>query len=88
LKYPNNIALCHELLKAQEQQIAVQGKETVRQGKQIAKQDQEILHLHKLLLEISEEMSKLKTSGRRSAWVKTPQIPTNHLPLTIFSVRP
>ena len=60
MKYPNNIALCHELLKKQD-------KETVRQGKQIAKQDQEILHLHKLLLEISEEMSKLKNQlGKNS----------------------
>jgi transposase len=60
LKYPNNISLCHELLKKQD-------KESVRQGKQIAKQDQEILHLHKLLLEISEEMSKLKNQlGKNS----------------------
>jgi hypothetical protein len=67
LKYPNNIALCHELLKIQEQQIAVHCKEIVRQGKQISKQDQEILHLHSLLLEVTEELSKLKNSGRRSA---------------------
>jgi transposase len=67
LKYPNNIALCHELLKAQEQQIAIQGKEIVRHNKQIAKQDQEILNLHKLLLEFSEELSKLKNQlGKNS----------------------
>lgn len=60
MKYPNNILLCHELLKKQD-------KESVRQGKQIAKQDQEILHLHKLLLELSEEMAKLKNQlGKNS----------------------
>ena len=60
MKYPNNISLCHELLKKQD-------KEFVRQGKQIAKQDQEILHLHSLLLEVTEEMSKLKNQlGKNS----------------------
>ena len=60
MKYPNNISLCHELLRKQD-------KEFVRQGKQIAKQDQEILHLHSLLLEVTEEMSKLKNQlGKNS----------------------
>jgi transposase len=60
LKYPNNIALCQDLLKKQD-------KEIVRQGKENAKQNQEILHLHTLLLELSEEMSKLKNQlGKNS----------------------
>ena len=60
MKYPNNIALCQELLRKQD-------KEIVRQGKENAKQNQEILHLHTLLLELSEEMSKLKNQlGKNS----------------------
>jgi transposase len=60
LKYPNNIALCQDLLRKQD-------KEIVRQGKENAKQNQEILHLHTLLLELSEEMSKLKNQlGKNS----------------------
>jgi transposase len=60
LKYPNNIALCQELLRKQD-------KEIVRQGKENAKQNQEILHLHTLLLELSEEMAKLKNQlGKNS----------------------
>jgi transposase len=56
LKYPNNIALCQELLRKQD-------KEIVRQGKENTKQNQEILHLHTLLLELSEEMAKLKNQS-------------------------
>jgi transposase-like protein len=60
LKYPNNIALCQELLRKQDKEIAIQGKEN-------AKQNQEILHLHSLLLELSEEMAKLKNQlGKNS----------------------
>ena len=60
MKYPYNIALCQELLKKQDKHI-------VGQTKQIAKQDQEILHLHKLLLEFSDELSKLKNQlGKNS----------------------
>ena len=67
MKYPNNISRCHELLKIQEQQMAIQGKEIVSQGKQIAKQDQEILHLHTLISEFSEQMAKLRNQlGKNS----------------------
>lgn len=60
MKYPTDISFCHELLKKQDNQI-------VGQTKQLAKQDQEILHLHKLLLELSEEMAKLKNQlGKNS----------------------
>jgi hypothetical protein len=77
LKYPNNIALCQELLRKQD-------KEIVRQGKENAKQNQEILHLHTLLLELSEEMAKLKINRAAFRLAKIPLTPINH-PLLIIS---
>lgn len=60
MKYPNDISTCHKLLKNQEQKITTLEKE-------VGKQEQEILRLHDLLLELSEDMAKLKNQlGKNS----------------------